>query len=451
MVMNRGVVMRDLLAALPVAAALVVATGDSRAQADPDAWEARHNAYQPPARVMDAIGIEPGMVVAEVGAGRGRYVVHMARRVGDEGTIYANDIDDDKLEYLRHRCARDGIPNVVTVLGEVTDPHLPQQAMDIVYIINTYHHLDQPVELMANILPSLKPDGRLVIIEHDADKMGEDGHHTTPQNLLIDQAYRAGYALVRIETFLERDNINIFRPRDTLAGHRHGEQPTAHDEETTQRLAAAHHEHDRGHAADAHHGHGQGEHSANARRATDLARDRWMWQQPRKVMDAIGVEAGMVIADVGAGYGYFTFPLAERVGDTGHVYANDIDANALHDIDARCREQGTTNVTTILGGPDDPRLPAAAVDVVLVVNTIHLIDEHERFLRHVKRSLQPGGSLVIVQWAAKKMDAEIDLIADDRERYSAERVRRQVAGAGFAIERVETFLPMQDIFICRAE
>lgn len=179
----------------------------------PDDWEAYHNAYQPPDSVMDAIGVKPGMVIGEVGAGRGRYVVHMARRVGDGGKVYANDIDKDKLLYLGFRCMRDSIKNVVTVLGEVTDPKLPKGALDMVYIINTYHHLDDPVELMKNIIPSLKPEGTLVIIEHDPVKYPDIGSHSTPQQVLIDQAGEAGFELVRIETFLVRDNINIFRVR----------------------------------------------------------------------------------------------------------------------------------------------------------------------------------------------------------------------------------------------
>jgi ubiquinone/menaquinone biosynthesis C-methylase UbiE len=197
---------------LVISVALAACASSQHGGDDPDAWEARHNAYQPPEKVLDAMGVKPGMLVAEVGAGRGRYVVHVAARVGDTGMVYANDIDEDALEYLRFRCERDGIGNVETLLGEVTDPLLPEGKMDIVYVINTYHHFDKPVELMRNILPALKPDGLLVIVEHDPNKMPDAGpQSTTPQDELLDQAEKAGYELVRIETFLERDNINIFR------------------------------------------------------------------------------------------------------------------------------------------------------------------------------------------------------------------------------------------------
>ena len=204
-------------AALVVLVLLIAVTAGAACgeeTAKEDEWENYHNSYQPPDSVMDAIGVKPGMMIGEVGAGRGRYVVHMARRVGEKGKIYANDIDSKALIYLQYRCMRDSIPNVVTILGDVTDPRFPEGTLDMVYIINTYHHLEKPVELLRNIRPGLKPGGTLVIIEHDPEKYPAAGSHSTPRRVLIDQAVEAGFELIRIETFLARDNINIFRPRD---------------------------------------------------------------------------------------------------------------------------------------------------------------------------------------------------------------------------------------------
>ncbi|UCE05531.1 MAG: class I SAM-dependent methyltransferase [bacterium] len=184
---------------------------------DPDAWENRHNSYQPPEQVMDSIGVKSGMIIAEVGAGRGRYAVHMARRVGDAGKIYANDIDKRALEYLNYRCQRDSIPNVVTILGKVTDPLLPRGELDMVYIINTYHHFEKPVEIMKNIVPSLKPEGNLVIIEHDRQKAPNlSSESTTAKKVLLKQADQAGFKLIKIHTFLSRDNIYIFRTKKQI-------------------------------------------------------------------------------------------------------------------------------------------------------------------------------------------------------------------------------------------
>jgi ubiquinone/menaquinone biosynthesis C-methylase UbiE len=192
-------------------AASLMAIPSCQSQTNPDDWEQRHNAYQPPEQVMDSIGVKPGMVIAEIGAGRGRYVVHMANRVGATGKIYANDIDKKALDYLEYRCKRDSIPNVISVLGKMTDPQLPKETIDLVYMINTYHHLDKPVELMKNIIPCLKPDGRLVIIEHDPVKVPDFGSEATAKDVLIDQAKQAGFELARMMMFLKRDNIYLFR------------------------------------------------------------------------------------------------------------------------------------------------------------------------------------------------------------------------------------------------
>jgi len=190
---------------------LGVAFSSSAGCTSPGAGQYEH---QPPQQVMDSIGIQPGMVVAEVGAGRGRYVVPVARRVGPEGKVFANDINEERLEDLESRCERDSISNVTTILGEIENPLLPAGTMDLVYLINTYHHLDSPVELMENIALSLKPGGILAIIEHDPLKVPSMGSHATTKEIVIDQAVKAGFRLERMMTFLSRDNIYIFSYRE---------------------------------------------------------------------------------------------------------------------------------------------------------------------------------------------------------------------------------------------
>ncbi len=113
-------------------------------------------------------------------------------------------------------------------------------------------------------------------------------------------------------------------------------------------------------------------------------------------MDALGIEPGSVVADVGAGPGPYTFPLAERVGPDGKVYAVDIDEDDLAKLRSRAKRAGVVQVETILGATDDPRLPAAALDVVLVINTYHEFREYDQMLQAVLRALKPGGRLAII-------------------------------------------------------
>jgi ubiquinone/menaquinone biosynthesis C-methylase UbiE len=173
-----------------------------------NANEARLNRLQPPDQVMDAIGIKPGMAVAEIGAGEGRYVVQLAVRVGETGKVYAEDIDAASLRHLDQRCAKWGLQHVESILGDITDPKLPKGELDVIFVISAYHHFQDPVALMRNARASLKPDGIVAI--------GEWLDATSPEQVET-QMKAAGYKLDRTETFLEKNNlyIYIFRADDT--------------------------------------------------------------------------------------------------------------------------------------------------------------------------------------------------------------------------------------------
>jgi ubiquinone/menaquinone biosynthesis C-methylase UbiE len=161
---------------------------------------------------MDAIGVKPGMVIGEVGAGRGRYTVHLADRVGDAGKIYANDIDQGSLEYLRERCKRLGLNNVEVIHGKVEDPLFPKASLDMAFMILTYHHLAEPVALLKNLIPSLKPGATVIIVDPDPEKdKDRAGRESTSEEKMRKEAGEAGFELVRIETFLEKDNIFVLR------------------------------------------------------------------------------------------------------------------------------------------------------------------------------------------------------------------------------------------------
>ncbi len=177
---------------------------------NPDAWEAYHTSLQPPKKVMDAIDLKKGMFVGEIGAGRGRYAVILAKRVGNTGHIYANDIDKEDLDYLKLRSKRDGINNLSTILGKETTPLFPKNKLDMIFIVNTYHHISDPVKLLKNALAALKSNGRLVIVEGDPKKHKTSTWHSTTKEKLITEMNKAGYKIVKIETFLVEDNIYIF-------------------------------------------------------------------------------------------------------------------------------------------------------------------------------------------------------------------------------------------------
>jgi ubiquinone/menaquinone biosynthesis C-methylase UbiE len=125
--------------------------------------------------------------------------------------------------------------------------------------------------------------------------------------------------------------------------------------------------------------------------------DREAWQKPDAIMDALGIYDGSTVADLGAGGGWFTVRLARRVGPTGRVYAQDIQKPMIESMERRFRREGLRNVTTVLGTPEDPKLPAP-VDAVLIVGVYGELGQPVELLRNVRKSLRPAGRVGIVDF-----------------------------------------------------
>ena len=114
--------------------------------------------------------VQRGSVVADIGAGSGYYSTRLARLVGPEGRVYANDIQQAMLDIIRGRIERERIPNIELVLGTITDPRLPRAAVDLAIMVDVYHEFSQPQVMLRRIREALKPGGRLVLLEY----RGED-------------------------------------------------------------------------------------------------------------------------------------------------------------------------------------------------------------------------------------------------------------------------------------
>ena len=127
--------------------------------------------------------------------------------------------------------------------------------------------------------------------------------------------------------------------------------------------------------------------------------DRAQWQKPDLIMDALGIADGAVVADLGAGGGWFTIQLARRVGPNGIVYAEDIQPQMIEAIGRRVVREGLSNVKTVLGGPRDPRLPAG-LDAVLIVDAYHEMEDPVTLLQNVAHALKPQGRIGVVDFVA---------------------------------------------------
>lgn len=166
--------------------------------------------------------------------------------------------------------------------------------------------------------------------------------------------------------------------------------------------------------------------------------DRDAWQRPEQIMDHLGIAEGSVVADLGAGGGWFTIRLARRVGPNGRVYAQDIQPEMIGAIKRRVDREGLKNVDTVLGTTADPQLPAP-VDVVLIVDTYHEMDDPQTLLRKVRASLKPGGRVGIVEFTKNGHGPGPSM----EERADPERVIRDAQAAGLRLESRGNFLRYQ--------
>jgi ubiquinone/menaquinone biosynthesis C-methylase UbiE len=151
------------------------------------------------------------------------------------------------------------------------------------------------------------------------------------------------------------------------------------------------------------------------------------------------------VADVGAGVGYFTWRLAERVGPAGKVYANDIQPEMLELLRKNVEARHLTNVETVLGKEDDPKLPAGRIDLVLLVDVYHEFSQPQKMLQKIRGSLKPDGRLVLLEY--RKEDPAIPIRPEHK--MSAAEVRAEVEPEGFRFEKNLGTLPRQHILIFR--
>jgi predicted methyltransferase len=165
-----------------------------------------------PDRAIDVLKIEKGATVADVGAGSGYMTVKLSKKVGAQGKVYANDIQQGMLDLLNKRLARSKITNVTTVLGTQNDPRLPAEALDLVIMVDVYHELSQPQVMLGRIRGSLKPGGRLVLLEYrkeDPDIPIRPEHKMSVADAKL-EVEAEGFKLTKTNEDLPRQHILIF-------------------------------------------------------------------------------------------------------------------------------------------------------------------------------------------------------------------------------------------------
>jgi len=132
--------------------------------------------------------------------------VRAARRAGNDGTVYAVDINSEYLKYIDDRAKRENLPNIRTILGKPDDPLLPKNSVDAVLLLKTYHEVAQPILLLKHAREAMRPGALLGIIDRNGDPDG----HGIDKTVVIEEAGRAGFALVAEHDFVKPDNVDYF-------------------------------------------------------------------------------------------------------------------------------------------------------------------------------------------------------------------------------------------------
>ncbi|MGE3579738.1 MAG: class I SAM-dependent methyltransferase [Vicinamibacterales bacterium] len=166
-------------------------------------------------------------------------------------------------------------------------------------------------------------------------------------------------------------------------------------------------------------------------------------EAPKKAIGLLGLKAGDVVADVGAGSGYFTLKMAELVGPSGRVYASDIQQEMLDIIAVKLRGTALTNVTLVLGDDDDPKLPPGTIDMALMVDVYHELHQPQAVLKRIRAALKQDGRLVLLEYRAEDPKVPIQTL----HKMSIATAKQEVEHEGFVLSEVKHDLPWQHLLV----
>jgi ubiquinone/menaquinone biosynthesis C-methylase UbiE len=169
-----------------------------------------------PEEVVRIMNLKDGDVVADIGAATGFYTRRVAKAVAPSGKVYANDIQPEMLEKLKELAAEEGITNIIPVLGTETDPRLPEGQMDWILIVDSYHEFQEPEAMLESIKKSLKPNGRIALIEQrlEGDTASENSPaHRMSVEQVLSEWEPAGFTLIEIIETLPKQHLFLFSVR----------------------------------------------------------------------------------------------------------------------------------------------------------------------------------------------------------------------------------------------
>lgn len=209
-----------LLAVLAVAAVVLATSWAELSKLDLTRVPTRA-AWQLPDRVVESLELVPGDRVADIGAGGGYFVFPLADAVGETGKVYAVEVEEGKVARLREKVAGRGVSNVEVVLGEYDDPLLPDRGIDLVFLCDTYHHIDERETYFSRLRADLRPGGRVAVVDTRDDLTGIAALFTLPghmmsKEVLLAEMAAAGYRHEGGFEFLPAQHFEIFAAVDPM-------------------------------------------------------------------------------------------------------------------------------------------------------------------------------------------------------------------------------------------
>lgn len=190
-----------------------------RSFADVEHWtsvfdDPARDAWQKPAELVAALDLESGQRVADLGAGTGYLLSYLSKAVGPDGAVLAIDPEPTLVEHMRTRAEKGGLTNVTPILGSLDNPRIPAGSVDLVLILDTFHHIDDRLTYARALQKTLRPGGRVAIIDWQKRDLpvGPKGPHKLPRGHVVDEMKEAGYELVATPDVLPYQYFLIFRP-----------------------------------------------------------------------------------------------------------------------------------------------------------------------------------------------------------------------------------------------
>ena len=165
------------------------------------------------------------------------------------------------------------------------------------------------------------------------------------------------------------------------------------------------------------------------------------WQPPEMIMDSVGVQSGMIIGEPGAGRGYLTFPLADKVGEKGKIYANDISRQSLDVIEKRAKREGVKNIEIIMGEIEDPLFPEKNLDMIIMVYVFHMLDKPLKFMENIKKYMRSDTPLVIIERDTNRERAHPPSFMTKAQ------ILETIQKTDYQLVSIKTFLPKDTIYI----